>query len=57
MKTNSKRFNVVFIENYLVLDNENSQKIVYGTGKDGKPKTKIEAEMWADEENHKNDAK
>lgn len=52
MKTNFKRYYAVHIcDGYVVLDNENHQKIVFGGTKDGKVKTKAEAEAWADNEN------
>jgi hypothetical protein len=46
---NSKRYHVVHIVNYLVLDGEQNQKIVF-TGKD---KNGADAYAWADVENRK----
>lgn len=55
MKTNFKRYYVCHIcEGWVVLDNENHQKLVFGGTKDGNAKTKEEAEAWADNENQKN---
>jgi predicted ABC-type ATPase len=54
MKTNFKRYYAVHIcDGYVVLDNEENQKIVFGVTKDGKAKDKEEAEQWADNEEHK----
>jgi len=54
MKTNFKRYYAVHIcDGYVVLDNEDCQKIVFGGTKDGKAKNKTEAETWADAENQK----
>ena len=58
MKTNFKRYYVCHIgDGYVVLDNENCQKLVFGGTKDGKDKTEAEANNWADNENQKAIAK